>query len=720
MFTPMLRLSLLLPRLALLLSSLAVLLGAAGAHAADPASPWDRNDQAAVRLVAAVTAVGDAATLPAGLQLQLQPGWKTYWRSPGDAGFPVSIDWKGSRNLKSAAIAWPAPHRFALLGLETFGYGGEVVLPVTVTPATPSAPVALRAAVDYLVCEKICVPRHADLALDLPAGPAAPSAFVQLIDRFRHQVPDDGSGHGLSLAGIGIGGTAAAPTLEVEARSTMPFAAPDLIVEAPVGLHFGAPKVTLSEGGRAARLSLPVGRDDQAPALAGARLVLTLVDGERGLEQAVVPTGPLAVAATAAAPPAAQTSPPPPERRLLGILLLGLLGGLVLNLMPCVLPVLSLKLLGIVGHGGRERREVRFAFLASAAGVLVSFLALAGLLILLRAGGVAIGWGIQFQQPLFLAAMVVVLTLFACNMLGWFEVPLPGWLGDLAGALPGEPGRHGLIGNFLTGALATLLATPCSAPFLGTAIGFAMAGSAGEILAIFAAIAVGLSLPYLAVAAWPGLATRLPRPGRWMLWLRALLGLLLAGTAVWLLDVLMSEAGMPAALLVALLAVALALLLWGRRRLPPRLGSATAGFALLLALAALAAPVLLAAPAPASRQAAEPLWQPFQPERIAALVAGGKVVFVDVTADWCITCQVNKKLVIDTPAVQDRLAGGTTVAMRADWTRPSEAIARYLAGFGRYGIPFNAVYGPRAPQGVALPELLTPGAVEDGFRQAGG
>ncbi|MFO1062031.1 MAG: hypothetical protein U1E53_34310 [Dongiaceae bacterium] len=167
----------------------------------------------------------------------------------------------------------------------------------------------------------------------------------------------------------------------------------------------------------------------------------------------------------------------------------------MLNLMPCVLPVLSLKLLGIVGHGGRERREVRFAFLASAAGVLVSFLVLAGLLIALRAGGVAIGWGIQFQQPLFLAAMVVVLTLFACNMLGWFEVPLPGWLGDLAGALPGEPGRHGLIGNFLTGALATLLATPCSAPFLGTAIGFAMAGSAGEILATFAAIAIGLALP---------------------------------------------------------------------------------------------------------------------------------------------------------------------------------------------------------------------------------
>jgi suppressor for copper-sensitivity B len=696
---------------------LAALLPGAAARAEGPASPWDRNEQAALRLVAAVTGVGQSAALPAGLQMTLQPGWKTYWRSPGDAGFPITIDWSGSQNLKAATVSWPVPHRFALFGLETFGYGDEVVLPVAVTPARPGEPVALRAAVDYLVCEKICVPRHAALALDLPAGPAAPSDFVQLIDRFRHQVPDDGSGHGLGLAAVGIGGSAAAPTLEVEARSTLPFDRPDLIVEGPPGLRFGAPKITLGGDGRAARLSLPVGRDDKAPALAGARLVLTLVDGERGLEQAVTPAGPIAAAAS---PAGAAPAPAAAEPRLLGILLLGLLGGLVLNLMPCVLPVLSLKLLGIVGHGGRERRAVRAAFLASAAGVLASFLALAGLLIALRAGGVAIGWGIQFQQPLFLASMVVVLTLFACNLLGWLEVPLPGWVGDLAGALPGEPGRHGLLGNFLTGALATLLATPCSAPFLGTAIGFAMAGSAGEILATFAAIAVGLALPYLLVAAWPGLATRLPRPGRWMAWLRALLGLLLAGTAVWLLRVLLSEAGALATLLVALLAAALALLLWGHRRLPPRLGPAPAGLAVLLALGALLAPALLAAPGPAPRLTAEPLWQPFAPERIPALVADGKLVFVDVTADWCITCQVNKKLVLDKPGVQERLALGTTIAMRADWTRPNEAIARYLAGFGRYGIPFNAVYGPRAPHGVALPELLTPGAVQDGFRQAGG
>src|SRR5262245_18784158 len=227
--------------------------GLAGAAArAEPASEWQRNDQAAARLVAAVTAVGDAGRLPVGLELDLKPGWKTYWRSPGDPGIPVTVDWSASRNVASAEMTWPAPHRYTLLGLETFGYGDQVVFPVSVTPAKQGEPVALRAAVDYLVCEKICVPRHADLALDLPAGAGEPSAFVQLIDRWRARVPGDGAGQGLAITGVA---PRVGSTLEVTARADVPFATPDLFVEGPVGLHFAAPKVALSDGGHAARLS---------------------------------------------------------------------------------------------------------------------------------------------------------------------------------------------------------------------------------------------------------------------------------------------------------------------------------------------------------------------------------------------------------------------------------------------------------------------------------
>ncbi|MEX2008684.1 MAG: protein-disulfide reductase DsbD domain-containing protein, partial [Dongiaceae bacterium] len=429
--------------------------------------------------------------------------------------FPVTVDWSGSRNLAAAEMSWPAPHRFSLFGLDTFGYADEVVFPIALRPERPGEPVALTARVDYLVCQDICIPYETTLGLDLPAGPATPSEYLQLIDRFAARVPGAGTAQGLGLERVSVVDGEPA-RLEVVARSTSPFADPDLFVEGPPGLYFAAPKVTSGEGGRVARLSVAVTAESDAPPLVGSLLSLTLIDeapgGVRGLERAVTPqAGPAAAA-------------------LSSVLLLALLGGLILNLMPCVLPVLSLKLLGVVGHGGGPGRAVRVSFLASAAGVLFSFLVLAGALAGLKAAGVTIGWGIQFQQPLFLIAMTLLLTLFACNLWGWFEVPVPGWLGDLALLAPpaGDGPRHGLAGHFMTGALATLLATPCSAPFVGTAVGFALARGSGEIFAVFAALGLGLALPYLVVAAVPSLATWLPRPGRWMATLRRVLGLALA------------------------------------------------------------------------------------------------------------------------------------------------------------------------------------------------
>jgi suppressor for copper-sensitivity B len=352
------------------------------------------------------------------------------------------------------------------------------------------------------------------------------------------------------------------------------------------------------------------------------------------------------------------------------VLGLALLGGLILNLMPCVLPVLALKLLAVLGHGGRHPREVRAGFLASAAGIVSSFLVMAGVLITLKAGGAAIGWGIQFQQPLFLAAMALVVALFAANLWGWFEIPLPRFI---AAAAEASPGRGRLAGPFVTGAFATLLATPCSAPFLGTAVGFALARGPAEIMAVFLMLGLGLALPYLTVAALPRLATALPRPGPWMAWLRRLLGLLLAATALWLLWLLAA---------------------------PRWLESSAAS-----------------TPASAAEVGA---WQPFDLAALRADIAAGHVVFVDVTADWCLTCIANHRLVLDRPEVESRLhdRSGAVIAMRADWTRPDDRISRYLAGFGRYGIPFNAVYGPGAPDGLALPELLSIPIVLEGLAHA--
>jgi suppressor for copper-sensitivity B len=671
------------------------------------ATAWLDHDHAQVRLVAAGETVGGGELVRLGLEFELAPGWKIYWRAPGDAGFPPSLDWQGSENLAEAAILWPVPHRFSLFGLETFGYGGSVVLPVHARLERPGAAVALRAKLNYLACQEICVPHDGELSLDLPAGPATSSRDGVSIARAESLVPGYGAEAGLSLESAVLTGETGAPLLRVVALSDVPFQGPDLLVEAPPGFGFGKPEVTLGDGGKRAELTVPSGRGSLAEGvLEGKQLTLTVTDGQRGLESAVIarhdrmPS--LAVMAGTSA--------------WLTMLGLALLGGLILNLMPCVLPVLSIKLLSVVGQGGRDRGAVRISFLASAAGILFSFLVLAGGALALKAAGMTVGWGIQFQQPLFLSAMALVVSFFAFNLFGWFEIPLPAWVGELA--TPHGDGGHGLGGHFLAGAFATLLATPCSAPFLGTAVGFALAGGTLEILAIFTALGLGLALPYLLVAALPGLAARLPRPGPWMITLRRVLAVALLGTAVWLLTVLAAQVGGLAATIVGLLLLAVGLLLLAGRRL---------GRALLVpsvAAVALGAVIVPNGFATVERPAATALeatdWRPFDQAEIARLVGAGRTVFVDITADWCITCQVNKRLVLQRGPVAERLANGEVVTMRGDWTLPSDEITAYLTGLGRYGIPFDAVYGPGAPYGRLLPELLTDEAVLEALDLAAG
>ena len=660
--------------------------------AADAASAWFTTAQGQVRLVAAQPTTGNAAAIELGLEFRLAPGWKIYWRSPGDAGYPPHLDWSGSQNLAAATVSWPAPHRFSVLGLETMGYEGSVVLPIAARLADPKAPVALHLALDYLTCSTICVPYRTVLTLDLPAGaaPAGASGEGPLIARYLTLVPGDGRTAGMTLLGA-TWRPGRQPFLELRLRAIPPLAAPDAFIEGPADVDFGAPVMAPGKSPDDIVLRLPAsGSPSALAALPGRPLTVTLVDGERAMERIVTP---------ALGPPAVDLA------TLWPMLALALLGGLILNVMPCVLPVLSLKLLGAIEHAGRGRAAVRRGFLATAAGILVSFLALALATIALRATGGAFGWGVQFQDPWFLIAMTALLTLFAANLWGFFEVPLPSFAGSAGG--------RALAGSFATGAFATLLATPCSAPFLGTAVGFALSAGPGEILAIFLALGLAFPGPYLLVAAAPRLARLLPRPGRWMLMVRRLLGVALALSALWLLWVLAAEAGpAAAAALAALMAAALATFLllgpgWARR----------GAVAVLLAVA-LAAPAAL--PAPLPRAAADAFWQPFDAPAIARLVRAGHVVFVDVTAQWCLTCKVNERLVLDSAAVRRRLASPGVVAMRADWTRPSETITAYLRRFGRYGIPFNAVYGPGAPAGLALPEILTAAAVDDALRQAAG
>lgn len=608
-----------------------------------PASALFRSPQSTAQLVSAVAGTGDLESIPTAIHVVLQPGWKTYWRSPGDAGYPMQVDSTGSTNVARVDLAWPVPHRFELFGLQTFGYGEEVAFPLQVIPQRKGEAISLKAKLRYLVCEVVCVPQDAQLSLDVPAGAAMPTDAAPLVNRFTSLVPQGEKRLGWSVISVRlISPTELVIDLHSEGES---FSAPDAIVEGARDFYIGPPRVQLSGQDREARLTLPVERLNSGPELVEHEVTLTIFDGERAVEVLRTPfLGDIILR------PYHGTS----AVDIVIVMLVALLGGLILNVMPCVLPVLVLKLTSVLDMAGRERDHLRGAFLSTAAGIVCSFLVLAAGLIALKTAGAGVGWGIQFQQPVFLAAMALVCILFAANIWGLFEIPMPAFAGRAQLAADARVnGAHAK--SFFTGVLATALATPCSAPFVGTAVGFALARGPVEILAIFLALGLGLASPYLAVAAAPDLVRLLPRPGRWMRWLKGLLAITLLGTAIWLISIIGVQTG------------------------------------------------LLSGGAGGDRIA----WVKFDEGAIAAQVAEGKVVFVDVTADWCLTCQANKKLVLDRDAVATRLQEDGIVAMKADWTNPDPAISAFLERHGRYGIPFNIVYGPAAPDGLKLPELLT-------------
>ena len=659
-----------------------------------------RNPAVDARLITAENGINpDATSISAGLHLQLGEGWKTYWRSPGEVGLPPSIVWAGSKNIEEAEFLWPAPERFTAFGIENFGYHDEVVFPIRIVLSDPGMPVALRARVSLLTCSTVCVPQEFNLSLDLPRASGIDNEAAGLISAYSARVPDDGTESGIRITSAHLDDEETVLTLT--ARSDEPFEAPDVFPELGEGTAFGKPDIRLGKGGQLLWARLPILTAASDPP----ELQVTVTDGTRAATLNPV------LSEDAPAPPFSVAAVVPGLGELAWIAALAFLGGLILNVMPCVLPVLSIKLSSAVKSGGLSPARIRTGFAVSALGVLAFMWVLAGATIAARGFGLTVGWGMQFQNPVFLAVMLVVLVIFSANLFGLFEIALPSsWQTRLSRA----GGGAGYGGDFATGAFTAILATPCSAPFLGTAIAFALAGRAVDIAVIFTALGVGLSLPYLVVAAVPQLVRRLPRPGRWMIVIKIILGLALAATAAWLFWVLSGVAGQKAALWVGVTSIG-AVALLSLRRIPiiARIPGAA-----VLAVVALALAGYLPETGTSVTTAATD-WAKFDRSEIARHVSTGQVVFVDVTADWCLTCKANKALVLDREPVASRLREPGIVAMQADWTRPDETISRYLESFGRYGIPFNVVYGPGAPDGVVLPELLSTAAVLEVLTKAG-
>lgn len=637
-----------------------------------------------------------------GLDVRLGPGWHTYWRSAGDAGAPPEFDWSGSENVAEVSVEWPAPKRITDAGIDTFGYTERVLFPIKVRLRDKDRPARVSLKLALFVCSKICT--RNDLEFDAAIRPSIHAADKQAtIDVWRNKVPRERA-ESLSIRSVRLNQGASAH-LRVSVVANPPLAKPDVFVDGDSSVVAGRPEFIKGHSG-ASFVTVPLDGVDAARPVGLLRI--TLVDGDRSIE-ATLPqrdASSLAPSATLISATNPTTAVP-----LWSMIALSLLGGLILNFMPCVFPVLSLKIFSLLANASQDSRAIRIRFVASAGGVLVSFLTLAAALALLKSTGAQIGWGIQFQQPLFLIAMTAVLAAFAANLLGLFDIKLP-W--SVARPLGKTAGGNSIAAHFLNGSVMTLLATPCSAPFVGTAVAFALSQGTPQIFQIFAGLGIGMASPYLVLAVMPQVGRLLPRPGKWMLHVKAIAAAAMAATAIWLLTVLAQVSGPQLALLVG---AALGVAAWILAVIRQRFAHAIAGILILMLTGFTALASSNQRPSPSEANSQDVQWLPLAPTKIDEMVRNGQTVLVDINAAWCVTCKVNEALIIDSAAIRQRLKSDVT-PVRGDWTRPDATIAAYLQSFGRFGLPFNVVFGPRAPSGIVLPELLTQEAVLNAFAKA--
>ncbi|MBB2203897.1 protein-disulfide reductase DsbD family protein [Gluconacetobacter takamatsuzukensis] len=689
------------------------------ARAAESAAQTSERDIAT--LVTDTDHYRPGAPLHVGLRLRLKPGWHTYWINPGDAGEAptLAVQAGGGATGTSGAIAWPAPERLRDGPLMSYGYTGDVLLPATLQPTgAGDGPMVLKATAEWLVCASVCVPEQGQFTLTLPAGDPSPSAEAPQFARaaqarpldspFAATIAPDGT---LSLTGAGLGRTA------VQDAWFMPLTtgAIDQDADQPLKVADGTLTLALKPGDAF----------HAAPTLDGVLMLKDPAGEVRALAISARPGPAMAAPAAPPAAPAATVPLPAPQGAAGGLrmLLLAFAGGLILNLMPCVFPVLMMKAMALTRLAGAHTMARLAGAGAYAAGVVGAFMVLGGIMLTLRAAGAVAGWGFQFQSAAFVAAVCWLLFAVALNLLGVFG------MGNGIAALGGAGvTRGGYLGDAMTGVLAVLVATPCTAPFMGAAIAGALTAPAWVAMAVFVAMGAGLAAPYLVLAGVPALARYLPRPGAWMDILRQGLAFPILATCVWLMWVLALQAGATAIAVLGTGLVLVGLAAWltglaqgmamqdGPAR-QIRLCRALALTALAVAMAML--PGLRAAPAGADTGlvASGPAGtEPFSPTRLAALQAQGRPVFVDMTAAWCISCLVNERVALSSAPVQAAFRAQHVVYMKGDWTNRDATISAFLESHGRAGVPFYVYYPPGDAKGRILPQILTSGLVLDALK----
>jgi thiol:disulfide interchange protein DsbD len=657
-----------------------------------------------------------------GVTQDLQAGWHTYWRNPGDAGEAPTLTWTLPDGWRAGEIVWPAPRRLPLGPIMNYGYEGRVVMPVPLdVPASAriGGTAHLAVNIDYLICSSVCVPETAKVALDLPVvAPPAPGDPIggPLISQALGAAPKPagltarfqraGKDLTLAIAGSPLAGSSASDAYFYPfSGSLIDQARPQTVERGPRGLT-----LTLAGGPDLAKGPAP-------PEVAG----VLVVEGQAYLINAAPGAPPPGASGLGAVGGNLGAPAAPASGGLILAMAFAFLGGLILNLMPCVFPILSLKAAALAAHAGEASRP-RAQALAFLGGVVASFLALAGALMVARAAGAAVGWGFQLQSPVIVAGLTLVMLAAALNLSGLFEIGT-----SLQGLGTGLAAREGLTGSIFTGVLAVVVAAPCTAPFMGPALGFALTRTWPEALAVFLALGLGFAAPFTVVAFSPAIIRALPRPGAWMELFRKALAFPMYAAAAWLAWVLAQQSGPEglARLLAAAVMLALAAWVFGlfqQRRVlgrPSRIAAMVAAGALLGAMAA-----AFASPFPAARggsgasDAAGLASQPWSPAAVAELRAQDRPILVNFTAAWCVTCQVNERVVFADPAVGRAMRESGVVYLVADWTNRDGAIAKALEAEGRIGVPLYLLYDAKGDAPRVLPQLLTPELVIHALQDA--
>ena len=640
-------------------------------------SEWAVGETSKLRLISPYSQ-NSSKNITIGLEYQMEPGWKTYWKSPGDGGFAQNISWENSSNISDVKILWPTPIKFEILGLTSLGYQDNVTFPLEIEIENEFQDINLDLHVNYLICKEICIPGDARIFLDIPAGEKKINDNYFDVEQALSKLPEkDFSRTYLKNINANVLEGENLSTIRLQIESEKIFFNPEIFLHTPFGLPVVQHTISYSANNKLITAEFDFNKklisEDSFP------LEVVLKDVNHNFEHLL----------------SAQITKDISNSKMntfIFYILISLLAGLILNVMPCVFPILSIKLMSVFTV---DQGTARVSFLTVALGIVSSFFLLGVCFLVLQYFNFSIAWGMQFQKPYFLIFITLIIFLFMMNMFGQFQINLPQNFSNIAFA---GLGNKSFFKDFFNGFFATLMATPCSAPFVGTAITAAFTQNYITGMSIFLFMGIGMASPYLLIALFPKLVNFLPKPGIWMIYVKYFLGLLLLATVVWLSNILLNFFN----IYFLVISLFVLLVITYRRKFPLFKNTITIASIIFIFFS-----TSLQIFQQHSSSAEEKDWVSFFTVDIDQLVSQDKIIFLDITADWCATCQFNKINVLNSDNIIKQFKENNITLIRADWTKPNERVNLFLEKYDRFGIPFNAFFSKKFPDGILLSELLS-------------